>query len=182
MKKAKHTELIAVRVEAEQRWAYAQRMAHLSYNEMRVKSSRHPEDGGLGYQLSEHALKALVNGYLEKMREVHEVNVEELVTRELADLDMQQRRAAVVAELAAEHLAAVRDDPEAPGRLSVDAGKLLLDADAKARAIGESRRKLLGLDQPTRIEADVTVKDGVLEELNAMLGRAGRKPIKKASE
>lgn len=178
MKKAKHTELIAVRVEAEQRWAYAQRMAHLSYNEMRVKSSRHPEDGGLGYQLSEHALKALVNGYLEKMREVHEVNAEELVTRELADLDMQQRRAAVVAELAAEALARAHE-LEA---LDVHAAKTLLDADAKARAIGESRRKLLGLDQPTRIEADITVKDGVLEELNAMLGRAGRKPIKKASE
>lgn len=178
MKKAKRAELIAVRVEAEQRWAYAQRMAHLSYTEMRAKSALHPDAGGLGYPLSEHALKGLVNTYLEKMREVHEVNTQELVQRELADLDMQQRRAAIVAELAAESMARAHEIDA----LDVHGGKLLLEADAKARAVGESRRKLLGLDQPTRIEADVTVKDGVLEELNAMLGRAGRKPIKKASE
>lgn len=162
-KKAKRNELIAVKVLHEQRWAFEQRLAHLSYHDMRLKASKPAASGGLGYDVSEHRLKGLVAGYRERMAEVEAVELEEHRERELNDLDVVQRLAFASMRKAAEH-------PEFPS-LDKDAAALYLKT-------GESRRKLLGLDAPQQVKAEVVVKDAVTEELNAMLERAGRKPIK----
>lgn len=170
--KTRRDELIALRTLAEQRWAYDARMAHLSYRDMRRRVAEAPPVG-LGYDLSEHTLKALVAGYRERMTDVHAIDLDEHRERELEDLDIAQRRTDLVAELAAKSLARAAE-LEA---LDVHGGKLLLDATSQRRTIGESRRKLLGLDAPTQVKADVIVHDAVTEELNAMLARAGRDPI-----
>jgi hypothetical protein len=172
--KTRRDELIALRTLAEQRWAYDARMAHLSYRDMRRRVAEAPPVG-LGYDLSEHTLKALVAGYRERMTDVHAIDLDEHRERELEDLDIAQRRTDFVAELAAKRLAAV--DDLGVELLDEKAGKLLLDATSQRRTIGESRRKLLGLDAPTQVKADVIVHDAVTEELNAMLARAGRDPI-----
>lgn len=172
-KKAKHADLLAVKVLREQRWAYERRLDHLSYHEIRVLSSAPPEHGGLGYDVSEHRLKGLVTGYRERMAEVEAEELDEHRARELADLDVAQRRVDAIAENAARAVARAAE-LEA---LDVHASKVMLDATAQRRAIGESRRKLLGIDAPQQIKADVVVRDAVTEELNAMLARAGRAPI-----
>jgi len=165
--KANGTDIIAVRVMREQRWAYERRLEHLSYPKIRNLANRSERDGGLGYDLSEHALKGLVSGYIERMREVDEVDLAEHRARELADLDLEQRRLDLVASLAAESMVNAR----AIQALDVHAGKLVIGATRERRAVGESRRKLLGLDAAQRIEADVTVHNAIDEELNAMLAR-----------
>lgn len=159
-KKAKRNELIAVKVMHEQRWAFEQRLAHLSYRDMRVKASLPPARGGLGYDVSEHRLKGLVTGYRERMAEVDAIELDEHRERELHDLDVVQRLALASMQKAASLEA-----------LDVHGTGIFLKA-------GAERRKLLGLDAPQQIKAEVVVKDAVTEELNAMLERAGRKPIK----
>lgn len=158
-KKAKRSELIAVKVMAEQRWAYERRLEHYSYRDMASLVMRPVEAGGLGYPLSESALKGLVRGYRERMADVEAEDLDEHRARELADLDLAQRLALVAMRAAAQ-----------AEELDVTATTLYLKA-------GESRRKLLGLDMPVTAKVDVTVHDAVTEELNAMLSRAGRPPI-----
>ena len=161
------SELIAVRVLREQRWAYEARLAHLSYREMRGRVNRPESEGGLGYDLSEHALKALVKGYRDRMAEVEAVNLDEHRERELHDIDLAQRRLDAVAEIAAKHIARADEI----GGLDVHGAKLVIGATRERRAHGESRRRLLGLDAPQSATLDVTVHDAVSEELNAMLAQ-----------
>lgn len=178
--KADRSELIAVRVLHEQRWAYERTLEHLSYRAMRTLANHPPERGGLGYDLSEHALKSLVKGYRDRMAEVEARTLEEHRERELADLDDEHRmlsellgpidtgRAAVIAK----HFgydsieAFVIDNPTAD--VWRDDG-VRLRALRERRAVGESRRRLLGLDAPQSVKVDVTTHDAVADELNAML-------------
>lgn len=173
-------ELIAIRVLHEQRWAYERALEHLSYRGMRSLANHSVQAGGLGYDLSEHALKALVRGYRDRMAEVEERTLEEHRERELADLDDEHRmlaellgpidtgRAAVIAR----HLgydsveAFVIDNPDAD--VWRDDGTRLR-ALRERRAVGESRRRLLGLDAPQSVKVEVTSRDAVADELNAML-------------
>lgn len=157
--KGEPQDLIAVRVLAEQRWAYEQRLAHLSYREMSMRTIRPEDEGGLGYYLSASALKARVTKYREDMREALTEDREEHRERELADLDLVQRLA----------LEAMRKGA-ALGVLDDKASTLYLKA-------GAERRKLLGLDAPVESKVDVTVHDAVTDELNAMLAEAGIPPI-----
>ncbi len=48
---------------------------------------------------------------------------------------------------------------------------------AEARAIGERRSKLLGLDLPTRVEHKVAVVDAVDEEIARLLGQQPVDPV-----
>lgn len=165
--KARLSELIAVQTLREQRWAFDARRAHLSYREMRTLANRPEREGGLGYDLSEHALKRLVDGYRERMTEVEAINIDEHRERELADLDLVQREAA--ATIRATNAAI--DRAAEIGALDVHATKLKLGAIDRYRVVGESRRKLLGIDAPQQIKADVVVRDALTEELNEMLAR-----------
>lgn len=158
--KPKHAELIAVRVLREQQWAYARRLEHLSYRAMRQAANLPVEQGGLGYDLSEHALKGLVAGYLADQRDVLAADREELLARQQADLDELARAARASLRRAAEVKA-----------LDVHAAKLLLDTLA-------SERRLHGLDAPTEQRIDVTVTDATdkaIAELAADLERMAKK-------
>jgi hypothetical protein len=151
-------DLVAVKVMREQEWAYAAWLAHVPFAQMRVEVAKPPSEGGLGYELSVQALRGLVTGYRARVGDLSATR-EEQIERELHDLDAIQRAAGLSLARA-----------EAAEALDVHAAKLYLDA-------GAQRRKLLGLDAAVKVEAEVTHRDAVAEELNAMLGRAGRDPI-----
>jgi hypothetical protein len=152
-------EVAELRIEESKRWAYERRLEHLSYREMARRSIEAPEDGGLGYYLGPDALKGRVTKYREDMTVALAEDRAEHVERELNDLDTVQRLA----------LAAMRKGA-AIGALDVHASNLYLKA-------GVERRKLLGLDAPVESKVDVTVRDAVTDELNAMLAEAGIAPI-----
>lgn len=158
--KPKRSELIALRVMQEQQWAYACSLEHLSYRDMRQLANCPPEYGGLGYDLSEHALKGLVRGYLDRMRTVLEADRDELIAREANDLDTLTRLG-----MAGLRRAAALEE------LDVHAAKLVLDT-------SKARRSLYGLDAPTETKIEVTTRDGVLDDLNAALARLGEQPVK----
>lgn len=96
--KAKANELLTARLLEEQRWAYERKLEHRSIREIRGLVSRSPRDGGLGYDISEHTLKKLVAGYLERMAEVEADTVEFHRHRELADMDARQRAHSVLVD------------------------------------------------------------------------------------
>lgn len=158
-KNRQHAELVAVRVLREQEWAFARRLEHKSYHQMRELASRPESAGGLGRDVSEHTLRKLVEAYRDRMAEVEVVNLAEHRERELHDLDLAQQLCRAAMAKAAED-----------GRIDVSATALF----AK---LGESRRKLLGLDMPVESRVEVVHHDAVAEELNAMLARAGRGPV-----
>jgi hypothetical protein len=160
-------DVLLARVLHEQEWAHGRWLAHEPWIAMRQTAELPPERGGLGYSLSLQALKGLVEGYRARVGDLSATR-EQHLERELHDLDMLQREAA----------RAILEQRQAPpvdaqGNIkpfAIDAVKLYAD-------LGEKRRKLLGLDAATKIEADVVHRDAVTEELNAMLVRAGRDPI-----
>jgi hypothetical protein len=160
-------DLLLARVLHEQEWAHARWLAHEPWAIMRQTAQRSPAEGGLGYDVSLQALKGLVEGYRARVGDLS-ADREAHLERELHDLDMLQREAA----------RAIMEQRQAPpvdaqGNVkpfAIDAVKLYAD-------LGEKRRKLLGLDAATKIEADVVHRDAVTEELNAMLVRIGESPI-----
>lgn len=171
-----YREIIAVRVMREQEWAYEQRSRHLSYREMRRRSIMPQYMGGLGYDLSEHALKGLVTGYTERMRETLQESPEFYMHRELADLEEQHRIAASLADpvdreatmLKAYVLGFSTVDEliaESPESAVLQDPKVRLAALATMRQTGERRAKLLGLDAATTHKVDVTVTDAVDAEV-----------------
>jgi hypothetical protein len=158
-KKARNTELVAIRTLREQEWTYEAWRQRLGYKEMRRHSALSPADGGLGYELSEGQLKARLDGYRERLKLVLEAHVDEHRERQVAELNELSRLAQATLGKAA------RD-----GKLDRDAARLLLDIHAR-------EAKLLGLDAPQQIRTEVVTNDSVTEELNTMLARAGLKPV-----
>ena len=155
MGKKKHASpdaLLEARVLRESEWAYRGWLAHKTAAQLRIEANRSPADGGLGYDLG----IAAIRGLIEKGRELHGEQAQHrdaMIERELLDLDLVQQLAGASMRKAAEASA-----------LDVHASKLYLDA-------GAQRRKLLGLDAATKVEAEVVHRDAVMEELDAALAR-----------
>lgn len=175
-KRPRFSDVDDVRLQREQQWAYERHLEHLGYRQMRARCILPMEDGGLGYDLSEHALAGLVRGYLDRMKPTLEAERDAHLARELADLDAVQNDYTALAA-AARH--ALRKGA-AEGGIDLGAAKLLLEANARMEAAGAQRRKLLGLDAPIAATVDVTHHDGVAEELAAMLAENDRPAKRKA--
>jgi|AntRauMFilla1563_2_1112583.scaffolds.fasta_scaffold03082_5 hypothetical protein len=180
-RKPRYAELTATRLLGEQRWAYERHLEHMNYRDMRRLVIEPVDRGGLGYDLSEHALRGLVVGYVESARETLTEERGVYIARELADLDLQHRALAAVlarsidaaestkvaAALGYDSLAQLlKEAPDAAVPLDARQITALL---RELRAVGESRRKLLGLDAPLEARVEVTSRDGVMAELEAML-------------
>lgn len=158
-RKVSAAELVAVRTLKEQAWAYARSLEHLSYREMRRRATLAPDDGGLGYDISEGALKRLVSGYVESMREVLTLDREAELARITANYENRQRV-----------YSAILSDPASTtsSRFAALNAMRLEDAD---------RRKFLGLDQPVEVKVETTSRDGVIDDLNLALARLGESPV-----
>lgn len=144
-------ELIAVRVLREQDWAYNAWRQRLSYAEIARRSALSEREGGIGYALSEYVVKQRLDGYRERMRPMLEANALASRERQVAELDELSRLAQAALAKAA-----------AGGVLDKDAARLLLDVHAR-------EAKLLGLDAPTAIVAEVVSRDAIIDELNETL-------------
>ena len=148
------SEMLSARIVREREWAVAAWDARLTFQDMRRLSAQPPERGGLGYMLSESALKGLV----EQGREAR------------GDLVMgrAERRERQQAEVDA-RIRAAREDLEA-ARLEGDY-RAIESADRRLDAAQRREAALQGLDEPTRIEADVASHDAVDAELDEMLAK-----------
>lgn len=182
-------EILEARVVHEEDWAFEAWRARMSWSQMRIAALAPVDAGGLGYALSESALRGLVksararHGDLSMTREERAERMQEEIDERnrRASFDLAQAHAALNAppiELTGmETPAEVAKLREADAKIREAAAKMLESADRRLAAAQRDERDLHGLNAPTKIEAEVTTRDAVTDELNAMLIRAGRDPI-----
>lgn len=158
---ASRAELIEARVLREREWCFAAWMARMSWQTMRAAAAEPPERGGLGTVFSVSALRALVKEAREDRGDVN-MSRDERIERQSFEIDERIR-------LARHDLAAAVDlgDP-----------KLVESAEKRLQVAMRDERDLFGLDAAKRLEAEVTTRDGVIEDLNAALAAIGEAPEK----
>ncbi len=182
-------ELIEARVVREEDFALEAWRARVPFPEMRRLALRPVEYGGLGYALSESALRALVKSARARHGDLS-MTREERTERQAEEIDDRGRRARYDLARAHDTLAIpMPQRDEFPDRSEwIDAleiwkraveaaARVIESADKRLAAAQKDERDLFGLNAPTKIEAEVTTRDAVTDELNAMLARAGRAPI-----
>lgn len=183
-------DVIEQQVAHERQWCYARWLERLTFSQIRIAANLPADEGGLGYDLSQSAIKGLVqqaradNGDLTMSRD-------ERLERQLVEVDNRARAARHDLEKAHALLRTeppkLRDFDSRPehaaamggyAKLIEAAGKQVESAERRLEVAMEREAKLTGLAAPTETKLDVTHRDGVMEELNAMLVRAGEKPLK----
>lgn len=189
--------LLEQRVAYERAWAYDAWMARLSWGAMRRLANAQPEAGGLGYDLSEQACKGLVEQARTDRGDLTMGRAERL-ERQAAEVDERARSArhdfgAAYTKAAAldEAIAALRASDERHVDVANYVARLSKLVDQRDRHAAELERadnrldrihareaRLFGLDAPTEAKLEVTSRDAVTDELNAMLERAARKPVR----
>lgn len=157
MTKPINREVVAAKVAIEEEWAYDRRVERLSWRQMRDRSALPIERGGLGYPLGIATLQARAEAYFGQIRGTLRVGVDERRIRQEGEID-ELIRLAIGDIRAARAVGDVKASAEAEGRLL---------------RYQEREAKIFGTDSPQRIEAEVTTRDTVTEELNAMLARIG---------
>lgn len=186
----KSNEVVDPRVAHEQAWAWEAFHARLTFPQMRALAIRPPSEGGLGYPVSLSGVKALVlaaraaNGDLTMGRE-------ERIERQDAEIDMRTRLARHDLEAGYRELAQPRPTIDEAGydveiyRAQIaayhsnrtHARQMIESADKRLEVAMRNERDLHGLNAPTRIDADITTHDGVMDDLNAALVALGRDPV-----
>lgn len=179
-------DVISVRTEREERWAYERHVDDgLTVRAISDLSTRHPDDGGLGYYLSFSTVSRRWRTYRTKLLDVEQDKREERVHTHEERLDRNERFAL---ELSGpiDHAATAKKramakangiDPNDPALVVLRDEAVRLRAIAELTRITESRRKLRGDDAPVEHKLDVTVIDAATAELNAMLAEVGLDPI-----
>lgn len=175
----------------EARWCYERRAERMTYQSIADLSGAETKDGGLGRRIGMKTVRKRVREYVATLAVVDDETREEQRGRELADLDQQQRAFALLAtpvdEVATLQRAFAMNTTldalkqQRPDLIVLRDERVTLRALEGMRAVGESRRRLLGLDSPAEVRAEVTSRDAVLDELNAALSSAGLKPVKATS-
>ena len=150
-------EVVAAKVAIEEEWSYDRRAERLSWRQMRDLSALPVERGGLGYPLGISVLQSRADAYFAQIRDTMRVGVDERRARQEGEVDELIR-------LAVGDIRAARA-----------AGDVKASAEAELRLLRYQEReaKIFGTDAPQRVEAEVTTRDAVTDELNAMLARLG---------
>lgn len=184
-KAAKLDALLEARTAHEQTWALELWMGRHTWAQMRRLAGAPPEKGGLGYDLSESALKGLVAGAREARGDLT-MGRAERIERQAAEVDERARAARHDFAAAYERVraldAAIVEAPDAETVRDLVAQRAgvaadLERADRRLDAVHAREARLFGLDQPAELEVKVTQHDALVDELNAQLARAGKKPI-----
>lgn len=184
--KADRTALIEARVAREREWALAAWEARLSWVNMRIAANQPVEAGGLGYDLSESALKGLVTKAREDRGDLSMTRGER-VERQSLEVDARARAARLDMERAYANGTKIEpprredfyDPLEWANALAAYARAVqattaaVESADRRLDAAHKREAALHGLDNPAELKIDVTHRDAVDAELNDMLARLG---------
>lgn len=191
----RNRDLIEARVLREREWAHAAWLSRLSWGAMRRLANLPEVEGGLGYDLSEQALKGLVLAARNDRGDMA-MGRDERIERQAAEVDERARsarhdfaaaysKAAALDRAIADFEVYDMDTAAALRALIQERTALAYDlerADRRLDSIHAREAKLFGLDAPTEAKLEVTSRDAVADELNAMLERAGRKTVTHAQE
>jgi len=193
--KTEGARIISAGDERERAWALEAWTARLSWGAMRRLANLPPAEGGLGYDLSESALKGLVvkaredRGDVtmgrEERRERQSVEVDMRARAARHDIERAYQRAAVLDEAIANFEVWDTDSANALRNLVVERAGIAADLERADRRldIAQAREaKLHGLDAATEVAIDVTHRDAVDAELNEMLARIDPKAIPRGED
>lgn len=184
-------ELVEARVVREEDWALEAYHAGVPFREMRRLAIAPVDEGGLGYALNESALRSLVQSARARHGETM-LTRGDRVDRQQAWID--ERAGGALHDLrmarAMMHVAPPsRDDFDFPAEYSAAlaahakmleaAAKQVESADRRLREAQKDEREIHGDNAATKIEAEVTTRDGVLDELNASLAALGLDTVEK---
>lgn len=190
---SKSTELVDPRILREQAFALEAWQARLSFEQIRRRALLPEERGGLGKAISESGIKALVMSALAAKGDLS-MGREEKRIRQSAETDVRTRLAAFDLERA--HATLLADPPDRAEYADREeyrdavamywkgieaATKLVESADRRLDSAHNREAKLFGLDEATRIEAEVTTRDGAIDDLNAALVALGADPVEVTS-
>lgn len=189
-RKTDKSEILAARTVRERAWAYDAWMSRLSWGAIRRLANLPEDEGGLGYDLSESACKSLVEQAKTDRGDLT-MSRDERIERQAAEVDERARAARHDFTAAYTRMAKLdaaiagfevydKDTASALAALVVERSGIAYDlerADRRLDNIHGREAKLFGLDAPVEAKLEVTSKDAVGEELNAMLARAGRKSV-----
>lgn len=169
----------------EARWAYERKhVDRMSYQAVADLAGEPVARGGLGRSMTIATVRARVAAYHDTLAvAVDDETRNEQRAAELASLDRQERHFAALTSRVDEAATAQRAFAmnttvavlveQRPDLVVLRDERIVLRALEQLRVVGESRRRLLGTDAPTKVEADVTTRDGVMEDLNAALAAIG---------
>ena len=182
--KASRAELVEAKVIREEDFAYAAWRARVPFPEMRRRAFDE-----LGYAISESGLRALVKSARARVGDLS-MTRDERIERQQAEIDERAARASfdlrkwhVLAQEPQPDRAEYDDTSEHRDALSAwakrveVANKAIADADRRLQAAMKDEREIYGDNAATKIEAEVTTRDGVLDDLNAALVSLGREPV-----
>ena len=182
--KASRAELVEAKVIREEDFALEAWRNRIPYPEMRRLAL-----DVLGYALSESALRALVQSARARHGDTAMTRADR-IDRQQAEIDERAARARF--DLRKWHALAQEPQPErseyfdtadhrdalaAWGKRVEVANKAIAEADRRLQAAMKDEREIYGDNAATKIEAEVTTRDGVLDDLNAALVSLGREPV-----
>lgn len=186
-KATSRAELVEAKVIREEDFALEAWRARVPYPEMRRLALAE-----LGYAISESGLRALVQQARARHGDTAMTRADR-IDRQQAEIDERARRARF--DLAKWHAASNEPQPERAEyydtaehrdalagwakRVEV-ANKAIAEADRRLGAAMKDEREIYGDNAATKIEAEVTTRDGVLDDLNAALVSLGREPVEAA--
>lgn len=148
------TALIEARVVREREWMHARWMERMTFRQISAAAALPVEHGGLGIMVSPAGCKAMVHAYREDRGDVT-MGREERRERQSDEIDEMAR--AIRRDLA-------RWAEEHDGAVNLKLVEALL-------ALGKREADLHGLAAPTEIKAEITTRDAVDAEIEAMLER-----------
>lgn len=186
--KATRAELVEARVVREEDFALEAWRARIPFPEMRRRAVDE-----LGYAISESGLRALVKSARARVGDLA-MTRDERIERQQAEIDERAARASF--DLRKWHALAQEPQPERSeyfdtadhrdalamwGKRVEVANKAIAEADRRLQAAMKDEREIYGDNAATKIEAEVTTRDGVLDDLNAALVSLGREPVEATS-
>lgn len=186
-KATSRAELVEAKVIREEDFALEAWRARVPYPAMRRQALE-----VLGYAISESGLRALVQSARARHGDTSMTRADR-IDRQQAEIDERARRARF--DLAKWHAASNEPQPErseyfdtleyrdalaAWGKRVEAANKAIAEADRRLAAAMKDEREIYGDNAATKIEAEVTTRDGVLDDLNAALVSLGREPVEAA--
>lgn len=195
MSKKPGKDLVEARVIAEEDWTLEAFRARLTFADMRRRAILPVDQGGLGYSISEHGLRSLLAAARKRHGEAPSTR-EEKVERQGHEIDARARLARRDLEAAYRDLAIPPPTIEEAGydvelykaetashwKRREAAVRLIESADRRLDAVMKHEANVFGLNAPTRIEADVTTHDAVMDDLNAALVALGREPVESETQ
>lgn len=180
-------ELIEAKVVREEDFALEAWRARVPFPEMRRRALDE-----FGYAISESGLRALVKSARARVGDLA-MTRDERIERQQAEIDERAARARF--DLRKWHALAQEPQPNPAEYDPADyrdalaawakrievANKAIDAADRRLAAAQKDEREIYGDNAATKIEAEVTTRDGVLDDLNAALVSLGREPVEAES-